>query len=404
MGGERAVNKAVVTGWQSVPLGEAGTWLSGGTPNTSNPAYWDGDIPWISGASLKSFRITESERRLTPFGVKAGSGLVPEGTTLFVVRGMSLKSEFRIGVAARDMAFGQDIKALIPVDGIDPYFLAYAMRAHTDQILRMVEDTSHGTGRLDINRLQELEIRVPPLDEQRRIVAANAAFERRIEAIEAILGKLRTTRAGLRDALVVGPGVALGKVLSDKPKNGYSPSEVPEWTGLQALGLSCLTTEGFVPKQLKRVPNSPLVRRSLLQDGDLLMNRANTREFVGLAGRYRNIGCPCIYPDLMMKLRPDETQCLTAYLELVLQTGLIRGAVQRAARGTSESMVKISAAVVEQLRVPLPNVGRQGEIVEAVAAVDRQIEQQAAVVAKLRTVQRSIIEDLLAGRSKVEAA
>ena len=134
------------------------------------------------------------------------------------------------------------------------------------------------------------------------------------------------------------------------------------------------------------------------------MNRANTREFVGLAGRYRNIGCPCIYPDLMMKLRPDETQCLTAYLELVLQTGLIRGAVQRAARGTSESMVKISAAVVEQLRVPLPNVGRQGEIVEAVAAVDRQIEQQAAVVAKLRTVQRSIIEDLLAGRSKVEAA
>jgi type I restriction enzyme S subunit len=204
--------------------------------------------------------------------------------------------------------------------------------------------------------------------------------------------------------LVAGPGVTLGKVLADKPKNGYSPLEVPEWTGLQALGLGCLTTEGFVPKQLKRVPNSPLGRRYLLQDGDLLMSRANTRELVGLAGRYRDIGSPCIYPDLMMKLHPDETQCLTSYLELVLQTGPIRGAVRGAARGTSESMVKISAAVVEALRVPLPSLERQGEIVEAVALVDRRIERHAAVAAKLRTTQQAVVEDLLTGRSKAYAA
>ncbi|MEV7046577.1 restriction endonuclease subunit S [Amycolatopsis sp. NPDC051061] len=192
-------------------------------------------------------------------------------------------------------------------------------------------------------------------------------------------------------------------MLADKPRNGYSPLEVPGWTGLQALGLGCLTTEGFAPKQLKRVPDSPPGRRYLLQDGDLLMSRANTRELVGLTGRYRDIGSPCIYPDLMMRLRPDETQCLTSYLELVLQTEPIRAAVRGAARGTSESMVKISATIVEALHVPLPSLERQDEIVKAVASVDRQIERQVAVAAKLRTTQQAVVENLLTSYSKAYA-
>ncbi|MGC4931823.1 restriction endonuclease subunit S [Streptomyces sp. DT117] len=392
------------SGWRRLTLAEAGKWLSGGTPATSNETYWDGDIPWISGASMKEFHIKDSDRRVTLLGAKNGSRLVSRGTTLFVVRGMSLKSEFRIGVAERELAFGQDCKAVIPADGIDPYFLAYAIKVRTPEILRMVEETSHGTGRLDTARLQELEIGVPSMAEQCRIVAANSAFEQRIAALEKSLEKLGIVRRGLIGDAMSGPFVRLGNLLSEKPRNGFSPPEVHEWTGLLTLGLGCLTPQGFIPRQLKRIPSTVQAEKFILSDGDFLMSRANTRELVGLAGRFRDVGQPCIYPDLMMRLRPDSDRCLPSYLEIVLGTSAIRKAVQGAARGTSESMVKISSGVVEALRIPLPALRVQEEIVAAVGALDARIAKQGAAVAKLRVIQEGVVEELLGGRRPELAA
>ena len=61
---------------------------------------------------------------------------------------MSLKTEFRVGVTERQVAFGQDCKAIIPAPGIDGKFLALALKARSRQILAMVDEAGHGTGRL----------------------------------------------------------------------------------------------------------------------------------------------------------------------------------------------------------------------------------------------------------------
>ena len=98
-------------GWCVVKLKDCGTWYSGGTPSTDEPRFWGGDIPWISAASLKHFHITDSERRVTRAGSMAGTRLIDPGAVLFVVRGMSLKSEFRVGVAQRRVAFGPEGEA-----------------------------------------------------------------------------------------------------------------------------------------------------------------------------------------------------------------------------------------------------------------------------------------------------
>ena len=60
--------------WRSAKLAGVGTWLSGGTPFTDEPLYWDGDIPWISAASLKDFKISRSDRCVTLRGARAGPG------------------------------------------------------------------------------------------------------------------------------------------------------------------------------------------------------------------------------------------------------------------------------------------------------------------------------------------
>ncbi|MGW7594723.1 hypothetical protein, partial [Streptomyces rubiginosohelvolus] len=102
--------------------------------------------------SLKSRWIDESDRKVTELGAQNGTRLVSAGAVLFVVRGMSLTSEFRVGLTQRRVAFGQDCKALIPLDWIDPLALYLAIVTRSREVLEMVDTAGHGTGRLSTDR------------------------------------------------------------------------------------------------------------------------------------------------------------------------------------------------------------------------------------------------------------
>ena len=167
--------------WGTRTLGSLGKWLSGGTPSRSNPEYWGGDIPWISAKSLTSFRVSESDRYVTEAGLHNGTRSVPPGTLLFLVRGMSLKSEFRMGITTARVAFNQDVKAIVPNPDVDARFLAYALQAATPRVLAMVGSAAHGTGRLPTDLMRDLEIAVPRKDIQEAVAAILSAYDDLIE-------------------------------------------------------------------------------------------------------------------------------------------------------------------------------------------------------------------------------
>ncbi len=173
MGGE--------TIWPTRPLKDCAVWYSGGTPNKATPRYWGGSIPWISAKSLNDFFVSDSEDRVTEEGARNGTRLVPKDSILFIVRGMSLKSEFRMGIATRPVTFNQDLKALVAVNDVAPAYLAYAIRSKTTEILQMVGEAGHGTGVLPTDRIQALEIPVPSLDEQHGVAAIVGALDAKIE-------------------------------------------------------------------------------------------------------------------------------------------------------------------------------------------------------------------------------
>ncbi len=164
-------------GWDKVQLGDVASAMSGGTPKKDEDSFWGGDIPWISGATLTDRRLYSSERRLTSPGVENGSRIAPAGATLILVRGMSLLEEIRIGQAIRDLAFNQDVKALVPTPGIDAGFLTYALLARRPELLRMVHQAGHGTGVLATDLIRALWIMLPPIKEQRRIAGVLGALD-----------------------------------------------------------------------------------------------------------------------------------------------------------------------------------------------------------------------------------
>jgi type I restriction enzyme S subunit len=54
--------------WEEKKLGEIGKIIGGGTPETSKPEYWNGDIPWLTPTEIKQKYISNSVRKITTLG------------------------------------------------------------------------------------------------------------------------------------------------------------------------------------------------------------------------------------------------------------------------------------------------------------------------------------------------
>lgn len=189
---------------------ECADWYSGGTPRTKNEDYWNGEIPWLSAKSLDSFYIRNSERNVTELGADNGTTVVDAGAVLILVRGMSLKKEIKHGVAVRKIAFSQDVKALVPKNGVDPWFLGYAVRALEPQLLRIVDEAGHGTGRLPTDRLEKVVVRFPPHQEYCELVAVLDSLNSQAASLLA----QRETLTELRDTLL--PELISGELQVDE--------------------------------------------------------------------------------------------------------------------------------------------------------------------------------------------
>ncbi|MBZ6140177.1 restriction endonuclease subunit S [Streptomyces olivaceus] len=392
--------------WRRVRLADAGRWMSGGTPSTSNEAYWDGDIPWISGASMKQFRVTDSERRVTRLGAEDGSRLVEKGAVLFIVRGMSLKSEFRIGVTQREVAFGQDCKALVPEDGIDPYYLAYAMRVLTPIILSMVEETSHGTGRLDTKRLSALEIGVPSLPEQRDIVAANEAFERRIGDLGRVAQKRSTLLSAAVSALLRSQdssGTTLDTMMvSCDPGITLGAHRAPEKRATGYLRVANVRMGWIDTSDVASLESTSSDRpRYELEAGDVLVVEGHANpEQIGRAALVGPVEEGLLYQNHLFRLRFDRDEVVPEFAMLWLNSEAVRSYwISRCA--TSSGLYTINSKLLAGAPFPAVPIEEQRKIVETWRTGLRAVDSLHEQIAKLRTIQQGVVEDLLSGRSRV---
>jgi len=203
----------------SRPLRECGQFCSGGTPSKADASLWRGSLPWFSSKEIKTFDLRDSELHVSERAASSGTTLVPSGTVLFVVRGMSLANEFRVGVTTGPATFNQDVKALIPAPDVHGRYLARCLRWMEPRILGMTESSTHGTKRLPSGAFEGLPIPLPSLPEQRRIAdildKADAIRRKRKQAIALTDQLLRSTFLEMFGDPVTNPKGFSSAILAD---------------------------------------------------------------------------------------------------------------------------------------------------------------------------------------------
>jgi len=190
---------------------------------------------------------------------------------------MSLKSELRVGVSQRQLAFGQDCKAIIPIRDIDGMFLALAMKVRSNKILSMVDEAGHGTGRLPTDLISQLEIAVPlRISEQRRIAEILDTVENQIRLSKRVLGKLEALRVGIiREELLSGfrgENSTVGALFDIKAGITLGPHRRPRRSGCKYLRVANVQRGWIDLSDMTSLEASPAERQALqLCEGDLLV-------------------------------------------------------------------------------------------------------------------------------------
>lgn len=148
-------------------LGEICEIISGSTPKTTIPEYWDGDLRWVTPAELtdNSLFIYDTERHITELGAeKSGLSSFPEGTVLLSSRAPIGK----VAIAGSEMYCNQGFKNLICSDKIDNRYLYWFLKSKKEYL----NSLGRGATFKEISKqiVSNIEIDVPSINVQNRAV------------------------------------------------------------------------------------------------------------------------------------------------------------------------------------------------------------------------------------------
>lgn len=180
------------TGWEDVALSDVAQVVNGGTPKSKVARYWGGAIKWLTPKDMG--RMEGRDVATTPRTISQ-EGLANSSARLVPGNSVILSTRAPIGHLAINtvpMAFNQGCRGIVPGAGLDTTFLYYFLVANKQRL----DDLGSGTTfkELSASALKAFRLPLPPLEEQKRIVAV-------LDQVFAALDRARVNaEANLADA------------------------------------------------------------------------------------------------------------------------------------------------------------------------------------------------------------
>jgi type I restriction enzyme S subunit len=375
---------------------------SGSTPSSSVNEYWDGDIYWVTPEDLGKLDdryINTTRRCLTEEGYEScGVSLAPK-------RSLVLSKRAPIGQVAIlniDASCNQGCFLLTKQQQIDERFYYYAL-IHLRPLLEILGRGSTFM-ELSTDDFRSVELPFPTMKVQQQVADYLDRETARIDALIAEKEQMLTLLDEKRSVLIsqavtrgLDPDVPMKyldfdwlggipqhwsvcklKYLTLSLSQGASPQAantpaLPDELGI--LKLSAVSKGKFKREENKALATSDgSVQTYSLEKDDVLITRGNTPELVADVCYVPNDEPNLLIPDLIYRLKVDKRKVLPAFLTYFLTTKEARTQIQRDARGSSGSMVKISQGHVLNWLMPLPLIQEQTEILDSIKKNEQEIQ------------------------------
>ena len=388
--------------WPTKPLEEIAELYGGSTPSRDSPAFWGGDIYWVTPTDLPMpdegiSVVSKTKDRITQAGLDNSSAtVVPKGTVLFSSRATIGK----VAVADMPLTTNQGFANFVPHSEVTSRFLAYALWFHREDIARLSGSTTFKE--VSRSTLRKYHLPVPPLAEQERIVKLlDEADELRKLRVQAdrrtadLIPALFHEMFGDPDDNLRGWARCPVSSFVEELHGGRSvnPAGADEAAGrFRVLKISAVTWGEFNPEESKPVPAMYEPPEShFVRAGDLLFSRANTTELVAATSYVFDTPPNLLLPDKLWRFVWKQPQVVEPlFVWWLFQAPSVRRELGQRATGTGGSMKNISKPKVMSLEVPLPPLPLQKKFSSRATEIRAVQAEQSASRRRLEHLFQSI--------------
>jgi len=395
--------------WLEMPIGEMGEVTSGGTPSRKVPAFWGGDIPWVTTAELDRGEVMGASQFITTAGLQnSAAKWLPVGTLLIALYGQG-KTRGKCAVLRIAATTNQACAAIRLAEEVDSGFVRHSL-THRYEYIRGL---SNGGGQENLSGAIVKQIRVgmpPTRAEQKAIASALSDADALIDSLEQMLTKKRQIKQGAMQELLTGqrrllPGAEAwrevpfgslgrwtgGMTPSMARPDYWSPAEVP-WLSSGDL------------KGARLSESTKYISELAVSDGATTVVPAKSVIVVmrsGILRKHLPVGITlkamAINQDLKAVLPRDDVapefllHALTFWGERILATCLKSGT-------TVES---IEFRWLKAFTIDLPTLPEQEVIAGVLSDMDAEISALEVRLTKARALKQAMAQALLTGRVRL---
>ncbi len=391
-------------GWMTAPLGEVASVINGGTPKSNVGKFWGGDVQWLTPKDMGQMvgrEISETPRKITDTGLSCSSArLVPAGSVILSTRAPI----GHLAINTAPMAFNQGCRGIIPSEKLDPVYLFYFF----DMSREALNDLGTGTTfkELSATNLKSLEVPLPPLDEQKRLVAIlDEAFEgldRAQANAEANLANARelftaSLRSLFSDNREHWPLRNIADVCSEfgRGKSRHRPRNDPRLYGgdmpfVQTGDLS--KADHFLREYSQTYSPEGVAQSRVWPKGTVCV------AIVGATiGESAILDLDACFPDSVIGMVPNPSKADSEFLDFLLQ--FVKADLKKAGQGSARD--NINLGTFSDRLFPIPDLKAQLEAIERISEIDIECRQLCtdydSKLKSLSDLRQSLLQKAFAG-------
>ena len=322
-----------------------------------------------------------------------------------------------LATAAEDGMYGSTRFLTFRVDEARcfPQYLVNYFRTPSglEQLIKISPGSAGRNRVLSLKRIPEVAVPLPPLDEQRRVVARIEELVAKVEEARGLRSEavreaellLKCTNSHILDSDEWQVN-RLETVLTEPPRNGLSPQRVVETEGRPMLRINAVSSSltRYVDLSAHKLVDvsDDIAQSFTLQNDDVFIVRYNgdINRLAKAAIFKATEPSKVVYPDKLMRLRADLTKILPDFLVYVLGSRRVRTQVEESGI-TTAGQIGISGKNAKSFLISLPPIPEQSRIVSYLddlqAKVDTLKQLQSETEAELNALLPSILDKAFKG-------
>ncbi len=390
--------------WEVRKFQDFAKFFSGGTPLTSIPEYYFGEIPFIKSGEIY---FDKTEQFISEEGLKNSSAkLVVKGDLLYALYGAN---SGEVAISQINGAINQAILCIRHNSNCNTLFIYNFLLSQKESIIRNY--LQGGQGNLSAEIVKSLPIPLPPLPEQRAIATCLSTWDNAITKVQAILAQKELRKKWLMQQLLTGKKrlkgfdeewkeIKLGdyiEICSSKRvlEEDWKPSGVPFYRTREIICLSnneefrspIFITENLFAELMKKngVPKA----------GDILVTGVGTIGETYIVKPHDKF----YFKDGNVLWFKMNKSINSSYLQHQFKTHFIRKQLSDNASITTVATYTIEGA--KSTKVMLPSIHEQTAIAHVLQAADKEIQLLKAKVDRLKEEKKGLMQVLLTGKKRL---